>query len=363
MQNDHRPARSVSLAATNVTAVNLWLALLLSSGVQAQDLIINDEPCQLDGDFTLEIVPASGDVKITTQSPLECGGVAGAELAIDSFSINPATIGEGSGIAEITVSYTTTGATSCTGILGDPGLINASSGWHNESVPAQSQNETFIVDTGAVQAESSPFDVSLRCSAGANTVTETTQLFVGAGAPPPVPGSCDNVAPPSLTRDTAILVGTATETTQFSAVWGAFGGSGTTSYRIRNDQYAALEFTTNGQVPSSIGTVSLQPGTESREGPMLYTISECPGDFGPAVPAACRKLLEPQFQGSLVWAIEPTQPLLQCDLEMNKTYYFNIVPTKSLPTTQDVEWTCFVDGSEDPNVSFCAGKGTARERD
>jgi hypothetical protein len=108
--------------------------------------------------------------------------------------------------------------------------------------------------------------------------------------------------------------------------------------------------------------VSSQLGTDDPYGPLIYSISECPGDFGPNVPDNCRRIVNPSQNQEIVWAIEPFS--VQCDLELNKTYYFNIVPALELPTTQNPQWACGRDSNGQPvtNASFCAGKGNARER-
>ncbi|MGK7295442.1 MAG: hypothetical protein ACNS61_06370 [Candidatus Wenzhouxiangella sp. M2_3B_020] len=336
--------------------LSLIAALALTPVIAtAQSIIINGQTFPLDTSQPVSVDPGTGDISVTTQDPVVCS-VGGDPASISSFSLDPIVASQGDGNVTVQAFYTTTDATSCTG-TSDSSSFLLNSDWDDQTLLTQSAGGEQAFQVNVDNLSTGSYTLTLQCSNAAGSDSATATFDVAEAQT----GDCAGTAPTNLTRDTAIIPLSSDETTTFASIWGDFPGANTNNWRIRNGQYAALEFSTVGLSSNAIGQVSIQSGPDNPLGPHLYSISECPGDFGPNVPTNCRKVVDPAQQEELVWAMDPFS--VQCDLEPNKTYYFNMVPAINLPSTRNPQWACGTDSNGQPvtNASFCAGKGTARE--
>lgn len=319
---------------------------LLPVMAAAQTVTINGQEFTLDPDVPLTIDPATGNVTLSTVEPLPEPPPDSAPTIITPLSLTPTQASQDNGTIDVAATYVTEEAVSCEGRVGSPSF-GLNTNWDELDLLLQSPQgqQTFQVDLGNLQA--TEYTLELRCENSTGSVNSLAQFEVTPGSS----DECIGVAPASLTRDTRILAGSATfETLTFASLFGSFPGSVDKRITINRDQYAALQFNTNQINDDSVGAVILSTPAIFPIGPMLMTISECPGDFRPVLSDACRVLVNPFQNTGIFHAVEPFNSF-QCDLELNTEYYLNIVPTVEIPGDSNPVWACGRDDDGDPNIS------------
>jgi hypothetical protein len=113
-----------------------------------------------------------------------------------------------------------------------------------------------------------------------------------------------------------------------------WAGNRAVSMMVNASQYVALPFTVPSNISASmagrfgffdtnyIGSPAFPPGNG-----VSYSVSQCPGDFSTALPAACKAQWNGQDGGYITVVApeiaDPTNAL--CKLQRGKTYYLNII--------------------------------------
>jgi len=341
-------------------ATILWLTML-PIPLDAQNININGQSFELDPNQAVSIDAATGDLTVSTLEDVVCSvGGASTPPTINGFSLSPAFASEADGTVQISAFYTTADATSCTG-SGDPSFLTNSTNWGQTLLTQSGDGEqTFQVDAGALGVGS--YTVRLTCdnTAGPRSASTTFDIVEESGG-----GDCAGTAPTNLTQDESIdRLDRGKKTVTFASVYGEFGGASTHDLRIDRNEYAALSFATTSQTDQSFGDISIFDTPATPEGPYVVSISACPGDFGPDLASGCRKLMDPGFFNSFNWETIPSfeDPDI-CSLDLNKSYYFNMVPAVELPDNRNPQWACGrnADGSPNTSAGSCAVKSTATE--
>jgi len=212
-----------------------------------------------------------------------------------------------------------------------------------------------IVNIGGSLATGN-YNVRLRCqNAGGSSPIRTRTVSVQDVTP----SACGaNQSPPSsMTRATNCTQNGSADCRSYDSVFGEFPGSlGIARFVLSQNQYAAMAFTPSS-VPASgrvqINADFLQTGFVPT-GQLLWSISNCPGDFRPETASqimgdeAC--LLDGfsantgfKFGGAASLSSETTCALL---LDPGTTYYLNIVYTFDDPNQVDggdLSWDCSED--------------------
>lgn len=336
------------------------LTALLAANVAAQTakapkLILQTVPesteIALDPDAVVRIIPETGDLDIVPlDTSLQCsangsgGGCDDVQLEILDFQ--PETAIEAFTSQTLELSWDTRGAWECRG-AGD-GLEDT--GWTTSEftlLPRRSELNPFELELSSADlegADSRIFDLTLECRNGATeAVPLTRELTVRAITA----GSCDGRgAPPDLARDLQLLRDDDTETRTWASVFDRDfpdGNTNTRTARIERSQYAQLEFNTVEAAPGDVGSIVTNLDVTSSDaalGPVLWSLSQCPGDFGPAVPENCRGIVNPGgIPGSFRFQVEGTSGS-RCVLENDAQYFVNLVPALEVPSSQSVEWNC-----------------------
>ena len=318
--------------------------LLMSTYTFAVDLILDGTTIPLDSNVPITI-DASGNINITSDNgSLTC---AAAPPTITNYVVSPATINSGE---SVDISWTLEGnATSCTkGGTGWSGTFTGSdvlNGNHSKTIANITTNSTFTLRcsndfgnsnqvTGSVSVNGS----GINCAAtqppilgGAADVTIKLISPTPAGNAPGTPGN-------PLTFN-----GKYEDVMQGTGWPGASGGNGFIS--LTRNMYAAMRFTTDNT--NNFGSLTLAPPSNGQGPPSTGTtlsISECPGDFSVHNNQAnCLKV--GGSIPSLKWSQNPAASGgVYCKLDKGKTYYLNIVSSKSTATNFS---------STDCSTSYC----------
>lgn len=286
-----------------------------ASLVAAADIIIDGQSIIGSDIDSISISPASGNIFVTTfpgytvtkdTEPPPVNAVS-----IDTFVTSKTLMDEGD---TAVLSWTTTNAVSCT-------TANGSTGWraHTPEIPDGSKPVTLPT------ADTWVFTLNCDGESAGDTASRSVAIEVvdpnePPPPPPPEPGNCPDPA----------LTGT-------SQSWGNFWGvnfPGPTYDNKNRDiprfGYHAISFWT-GSVNDNGSLATLE--TTATAGARLGAVSECPGDFD--VAPECQKLWG--IGGAIMWATDGKAGA--CQLDNDKTYYFNIT---------------YTDGS-DPSQSNCDG--------
>lgn len=317
--------------------------LKLMTQPQAQDI-------ELDPGQPIAIDPDTGNITIFPASPTEAcqgGGCEGVQVQISEFLPTDDPIVRFSS-KSLSLSWNSRGAWECRG-QGSPGLANTA--WVTEDFVLPHKRDasnpfTFDLDT----VPNGTHTLTLQCQNGPLTtrreVSRTLEITEVTS------GDCTGRNKPSgLSRDTTILRDTASQTTR---VWTDVFGTPTSDvtfpdgksgspivYRIDRNRYGQIDFDTINLQSGQSGQFKASAPNTSTIGSYLVSISECPGDFGAAVPDTCRKVLQPVgFGTTIFWAEESVAGDNDCPLDLQKEYYLNLVPTVTLPESQNVDWSC-----------------------
>ncbi len=314
----------------------------------------------LDPDRVVEINPETGDVIIFPANPLEAcqgggGGCDDTQVQIVEFNAQPTPVNGVISVfngTTIDLSWSTRGAWEC---RGGPGLTSL--GWSTTeyTLPTQ-QLPTSPYRLVVNNLAAGNYTLELQCRNG----SVPANLALTIEVLPVSTGDCSARTPPSgLNRDVTILRDDPSTTRTWTELFGAEFPDGTgivQIHRIGNDQYAAVEFVTPEFLGGEDGRLKFAEVTTVQKlaNPMLVSISECPGDFGPAVPTNCRKYRDLTLFNSFPWSEPATAESFDCVLQPSTRYYLNLVPAGTsrsdpLPASQNVDWLC----SGDPNQSAC----------
>lgn len=357
------PRRPLSVAIAGL--IGAALALVSTAAVHGQDdptLTLDttaEADIRLKDGAPIRIDPATGALVVTPFDPnLSCGTAACDDVQVAITSFQPA--GDSSNTIEafttqsLTLTWNTRGAWECRG--GGSGL--AAAGWTTTSFdqpPTRSSTNPFALELSDLDlggSNEATFDLTLECRNGGKFATESRKLIVRTATST----SCDGRdAPASLTQDLRLFRDLNTTTRTWKSVFGEAFPDGTTlthDGRIENGQYVALAFDTVGVSPGFLSTFGTQDTTTSRDadvGNLVWSISQCPGDFGPALPDSCRGIVQPKgIPQKFRWQVGGTS-FSRCVLEADAQYFINLVPARAVPDGQDVDWDCA--GSS--NVSAC----------
>lgn len=347
---------------------------------QSKQLILQTQPeptvIELQGNMQID---GDGNINVTPVDPEACtatGTCEGVEVAINSFTINSqassVTVAQGE---NLTFRWQTRGAWACDG----SGL----SGWTGNG---KSANNSGGISVSTNSITPGNYVASLNCYNGsveaASPSTVAIEVTDDEPPPPTTPEGCeDRTLPSTWARKTTGsnscsyqyqgshgLI-TTHDCRHFNQVW-PFDfdqqeslqrvlGVGTTN---NGRAYIALEFNSGNLDPSASKkfTVGQPQSSNLDNGPKLYSISRCPGDFNAAEildemgPGCIKSSLISSFSwgGTDSWSNSNV-----CALEPNTRYYFNIIYTNSPVGTdpsQIVPW---------PDCASGAGCGTRYSAD
>ncbi|MGM0659020.1 MAG: hypothetical protein ACQET0_10635 [Pseudomonadota bacterium] len=345
---------------TRIVFSSTILAVFLSASLAAQDatdpsLILRTAPetteIPLDPSVPVRIDPVTGDLELTPiDTSLQCSsdGVGGScdDVRVEILDFQPATAIDAFTSQTIELSWATRGAWECRGA----GAGLEATGWTTTEfnlLPSRSDLDPYELDLSAVDlqgADSRTFDLTLECRNGAKeAVPATRQLTVRSITA----GSCDGRnPPPSLTQDLQLLRDDNTTTQTWESVFGAQFPAGTTQTkdaRIENGQYASLSLDTVDVALGTPGTFVFNDTTTASDadvGPVVWSVSQCPGDFGPGVAESCRGVANPGgIPSNFRWQVGGTS-FSRCVMEPDAQYFINLVPARVLPDGQEVDWDC-----------------------
>jgi|GEM_PF-4016043 len=311
------------------------------------------EPAQdidLDPQQPISIEPDTGNIVIYPANPAEAcqassgGSCDDVQADVLTFLPNETPTIQRFSTATLNVSWTSRGAWECRG-QGGPGL--AETGWittnFNRPPNGSASIELTTVPTGS-------HDITVQCRNGPATdsISRTLEIVQVAS------GDCTNRDKPSgLSRETTMLRYPLQN--KQTRVWNdVFGNAanpvefpdGTTithSLRIDRNKFAQIDFNTiNLQVGQSgyFDVNTVVPSSDAIVGSVVASISECAGDFGEALASQCRKVLTPGLPNRISWAEDSAAGPNDCRLDLGKEYFLNLVPSATLPETQDVNWNC-----------------------
>ena len=348
------PRRPLPVTLAGLLGAALALVSTVAVHGQADPTLTLD--ATMDADIRLKdgssvtIDPMTGALIVTPHDPgLSCGTAACDDVQVAITSFQP-TGGSDNTIEAFTtqdleLSWDTRGAWECRGA--GSGLEAA--GWTTTSFdqpPTRSSANPLVLDLSTLDlagADEAAFDLTLECRNGSKLARETRNLIVRTVTS----ASCDGRgAPASLTQDLELLRFSSTTTRTWESVFGAEFPGGTTvsnDGRIENGQYASLSLDTVDVTPGQLGNIKFQDTVTASNvpvGKVVWSISQCPGDFGPAVPDSCRGVADPtgiiQF---MRWQVGGTSSS-RCVMEPDAVYFINMVPARRVPDGQDVDWDC-----------------------
>lgn len=343
----------------------LALGLLLQGTALAQTTIELDQ----DGNFFLSIPlddsqpvtidPETGRLRATAASGFSCstGGCEDVQVSFASadggfFLVDGNSSTSVPETGSVTFDWGARGAWTCQG-TGLPGTT-----WNNAGkLPFGPQ--TVSVSNLAP----GNYDAGLTCSNGAgNTAVATTVRVNVQESSVQIPPQCQGRQPaqavPTQICESNGVFGpnTAINCFSYASLFGTdFPGFGQArDFFLDRDRYVALEFDTTGMTESNGGwaheAASIPP---TNGGSRIMTISQCPGDFD-------RQAIESEmgpgcyvktggFTPSVTWKRAGTVGS-QCELDLNTTYYLNIIFTRDPAGTPpgELDWSC-----EDPQANAC----------
>ena len=296
------------------------------------------------------VLTGTGDIEVR---PQPAGGTAGdgwcpqgAAPTPPTFpgplTVTPSAIITGN---TVSASWTSSGATGCSGSATRNGGAVTVSGWSGAQPTSQTGLQFTPPTAGA-------YVFTITCT---NTAGSTPSSSATINVTDPGTGACAGVLPTfaGQTRqitfnNTTALKNEANDDLPLGPVdirfWSPFFGLQFPETRgdnailpAENGKYVAFEFNTGAPVlaPDREGQITWVPPS-SNEGQVLVAITECPGDFTNLPPgsastngnAICRG---PQNgTGAVIWVIEPSSNPTSnfvCHLQENTTYYVNVTYT------------------------------------
>ncbi len=323
-------SRSASTFAPAATLdASLVLVTLAGGGVYA--LPVASQAVKIDpltGDIVFHTSLAAG-VPGDGFCPGSGGGPA-APVFTTSLTATPTEISIG---AQVTLTWATTGATSCTGSVTRDGSTITLSGWSGTRPTSSAGFSPLSIATAGTYA------FSISCANAAGTRTSTAPAVVVGGGT----SSCSAVVPiAGLTRQTTMTntnflqgnselpLGTVATTS-----WDYFYGQGQPwptrtangTLAVKAGKFIALEFRTGSSTIETFGSVEWVPPA-ANVGMPLVVLSKCAGDFvnlPPTSPASTNGICRNYSggYGRLVWSLNSLDPLA-CRLQPNTTYFFNV---------------------------------------
>lgn len=336
----------------------------MQAQAQEPELILNPDTTDelrvnLKADAAVSISPEDGSISVSTEPAAFCPEVPDTsacedqiDLEIGTFTLNGATsariVDQGD---QVQISYATRGAWAC----------------DRSGLPGTTWNRTNRLPSGTVQVNTADLDetllgqaldVTLACFNGPKQVTLERQLTVNEvddTPPPESPQSCINagrVPPANWTREREFLVDSFSfppqllpeEKEAWTDVFSLdFPGGGTTARMVLNTrEYAVIsintgDFTVFGPLRDSGRwlTQAVDGGfpAGTKDGRLLVSVSQCPGDFTPQSDPGCRGAT---FDWKKDDGIADTQ---LCNLQPNTRYYINFSFVRDR-AEEDPVWEC-----------------------
>lgn len=261
-----------------------------------------------------------------------CGGGSGPPTPNNfplTVSANPLTG------TPFTVSWSVTGATSCSGSATLGGAAASLSGWTDVTTPDSPRS--------VLASTAGTYTLSLTCSNTGGSVTSLpTQVVVGqggSGACPTLANGRTQATVSDINYNPGNHLRRSVDLTQWNNIWGHItesddvtpwpgaNGSSPTIKTLSNTQYIGAVFQT-GNVAH--GVTGFYIDASYYGGPPIdATISQNCGDFSPAT-AACSTTtsgypngVPDQDQPFLHWYVQGSSNAY-CELQPNTTYYFNM---------------------------------------
>ncbi len=334
------------LLVTGISAV-LFSAVVAQTEPPVLRLLTEPEQqdIELDPDLPVSIDPDNGNIVITPRFPTQAcqgGGCDDVTVEISEFLPEDNPIVRFSS-QSIEVSWDSKGSWECRG-QGSSGLDNTA--WVSSEFNRQPSGEATItlnsVPTGM-------HTMGLECRNGPNAVDTAVRnleiIQVTAG------DCTGRDAPSGMSREITLLKEFPDQTTRiWTDVYGTFNNEvnfpdgklgSPIIFQVFRDKYGQIDFTTVNLQTGDKGRWSATQPTGDFGGPFLAAVSECPGDFGAALEDPCRKVLVPGSPSNIIfWAEASVAGTNDCPLELEKQYFLNLVPTTTLPDSQDVDWNC-----------------------
>jgi hypothetical protein len=261
-----------------------------------------------------------------------------------SLTVTPSTVQQG---GSVQVTWSSSNATSCTV---PAAATNSLPGWSGSK--AVSGSETVPISESLTAGS---YTVRLQCQNGGGT-SQTTSRTISVQQS--VPSSCgpDQAPPATMDRAPTCLQNGSGDCTDYVQYFGGFPGTANLRFFVlQPNTYAALAFTPDAtSIPpgasAAINVEALQTGGITA-GQLLWSISDCPGDFNPATVQAATGDATCLYEGVFARFGFPfggsnfTNDGTRCglDLEPGKTYYLNITYTNDSPRStpvSELEWIC-----------------------
>jgi hypothetical protein len=240
----------------------------------------------------------------------------------------------------VTVTWSSQSATACTAGGNFPG-------WSGSKNTSGSQNITT-----SNSLASGTYNLTLTCSnnGGASPAAQAS-VVVQAGVPQACSG--DRAPPPGLVRTSSCKLSPQSgDCREFDNIFGAWPGTSSLRwFSMAQGTYVAARIKPLQTVPpnarSSMGFDILQGQYAGYSmGPMLWSISTCPGDFNlQAITAEQGQFCVGSIPNNGAFWGGRDAPLGHCKLEPNTTYYLNLLFTNQQPGTANsaLNWFCQTD--------------------
>ncbi len=268
-----------------------------------------------------------------------------------NFVASPTIASAGGGTVNSFTWSATNNPTSCTGSATKNGTGFTVTGWTGPRAISQSAPGFRILMSRGIQG-TYVFMMTCRNASGVSALSSLTAVTAGPTGGPTTAVGCPGNRPPSygLTRQTTMRNNQATmvgngefahgaimDTTQFSVIHGPWPvRTGGATLAVSNGKFLALEFNTGtvsfakyggtASVPKRFGVLETDaPGTYAGSGPILFAISECPGDFQRLADNNNVNCKVGLGSSQFPWAVGvPGVRSLSCNLNENTRYYLNI---------------------------------------
>lgn len=291
-----------------INIASIVLCTLSLSGMAGADIVVDNQSIPGADIQAITISPSSGHIFITTKDgyTVEKNGGGTTEppppppggVAISSFTISPTNLLVG---GVISINWNTSNAVSCAATGG-------TGPWQMTSftLPSGARNLTMN-DPGTLV-----FTMTCTGQSG-DTATRSVTVVVNEV----VPSSCP----------TTTLSGGVEEWKSFWLVDFPLPTYQNRFASIPRFGYKAIRFNTGNIVDNGKFTTI---ETTQTDGVRFGTITECPGDFGAAVPNSCRYVWG--LGGGVSWATDGKAGA--CQLQPNKDYYFNLTFTDGTDKTK-----------------------------
>jgi hypothetical protein len=309
---------SLVLAVATVSTASAQVTLHLTTPQQTTCTVTTDAN-------GLSLVPGTTDLQATgvTFAGNACSGVA--PPTPPNFGLTaPATVNTGS---QFSVSWSVTGATSCTGTATLAGASTTLAGWTDGSSATSPRTVTAPVD--------GTYQLTLACSNSGGSVTSTPATVVASTGG----GDTDNcINPDSRLQQSNVsyVPSSGTRSNTSMKTWSAIWGHSTSSdaevdwpgrhdsqpsiLQFARNKYIAAKFTVPSNFPPGFGWIV---HTEYNYGLDLTTsISTTCGDFNPQNPLC--KSVTVSGMNLTPWKVGGTG---LCPLTPGQTYFFNIEAT------------------------------------